>query len=115
MKFLPILSFFPSVFAILAAASPMPSTEGCRATSPPAFFLAGDSTTAAQSCCGGGWGNGFLTTLHDAIGTNFGHNGATTASFVSGADWADLLESVGRYKKSWTPYVTIQVRATMDN
>ena len=33
-----------------------------KATKPPYFILAGDSTTAVQSEGGGGWGTGFLTT-----------------------------------------------------
>lgn len=98
--------------ALLSLTSALPSFSVLRrAHGPPAFFLAGDSTTAAQSCCGGGWGNGFLTTLHGgALGSNFGHNGATTVSFVQGADWADVLESVGRYEVNYMPFVTIQVK-----
>jgi hypothetical protein len=91
--------------AALATASPVE-----RATKPPAFYLAGDSTTAAPSGSGGGWGNGFLGTLvSGAIGTNYGHNGATTATFVSGGDWATVIAAVKSAKASYTPYVTIQV------
>jgi len=35
-----------------------------------------------------GWGNGFLGTLRNgATGINYGHNGATTKSFVDRGDW----------------------------
>tara|TARA_R110002060_G_scaffold28552_4_gene38663 strand:- start:268 stop:645 length:378 start_codon:yes stop_codon:yes gene_type:complete len=90
--------------AALATASPISTVK--KQAKPPAFFLAGDSTTAS----GGGWGNGFLTTLTGgAIGTNFGHNGATTESFVSGGDWANVIAAVKKKKGAYSPYVTIQV------
>ncbi|KAG4414260.1 hypothetical protein IFR04_012598 [Cadophora malorum] len=89
--------------AALATASPISTVK--KQAKPPAFFLAGDSTTAS----GGGWGNGFLTTLTGgAIGTNFGHNGATTESFVSGGDWANVIAAVKKKKGAYSPYVTIQ-------
>lgn len=92
----------------ITLASPLGTLE--RSNRPAAFFLAGDSTTAAPSGSGGGWGNGFLSTLvNGAIGTNFGHNGATTVSFVSGGDWAKVLASVTNYKPTYSPFVTIQV------
>ncbi|KAJ8065843.1 hypothetical protein OCU04_004947 [Sclerotinia nivalis] len=78
---------------------------------PPAFLLAGDSTTAIQNAAktGGGWGNGFISTLQNgAGGINYGHNGATTVSFVSGGDWANVLASVAKYKSAYTTFVTIQ-------
>jgi hypothetical protein len=57
-----------------------------------------------------GWGNGFLSTLvNGANGTNFGHNGATTVSFVKGGDWANVLSAVTSHKEEYDPYVTIQV------
>ncbi len=101
------LSLFILISTSLTNASPLHrDSQG-----PPAFLLAGDSTTAAQNCCGGGWGNGFLSTLRNgALGSNFGRNGATTVSFVADGEWADVLESVSRYRKSYTPYVTIAVR-----
>jgi hypothetical protein len=106
MRSLIPLSLFAFLKIYLTTASPLHR----RVHGPPAFFLAGDSTTAAQSCCGGGWGNGFLSTLQNgALGSNFGHNGATTASFVQDGDWGDVLESVSRYSKFSTPYVTIAV------
>ncbi|KAL2066439.1 hypothetical protein VTL71DRAFT_2510 [Oculimacula yallundae] len=87
----------------MVASIPVASKE--NNPKPPAFFLAGDSTTAS----GGGWGNGFLTTLvGGAIGTNFGHNGATTESFVSGGDWGNVIASVKESTLGYTPYVTIQ-------
>lgn len=77
---------------------------------PAAFFLAGDSTTAAQSSGGGGWGVGFLKTLTaGAIGADFGYNGDTTATFVSGGAWANVIEAVTRSSSSYEAYVTIQV------
>lgn len=106
MRSLVTLSLFAVLNTYLTAASPLHR----RIHDLPAFFLAGDSTTAAQSCCGGGWGNGFLSTLQNgALGSNFGHNGATTVSFVYDGDWGDVLESVSRYSKSYTTYVTIAV------
>lgn len=96
------------MFVSLANSSPLRTPE--RSTKSPAFFLAGDSTTAAPSGSGGGWGNGFLTTLvNGAIGTNYGHNGAKTVSFVSGGDWANVLASVTKYKDTYDPFVMIQV------
>jgi hypothetical protein len=78
---------------------------------PPAFFLAGDSTTAKQSSGGGGWGTGFLSFLErPAIGTNYGHNGATTVSFKSGGDWDKVIGDVKRNAGSHQVFVTIQVR-----
>lgn len=81
-------------------------------TAPAAFLLAGDSTTAVQNAAltGGGWGDGFLATLRNgAGGINYGHDGTTTVSFVSGGDWANVLASVEKYKAAYTPFVTIQV------
>ncbi|CZT11461.1 related to acetylesterase [Rhynchosporium agropyri] len=87
----------------IAISSPVqPAKKGLKT---PAFFLAGDSTTAS----GGGWGNGFLTTLvGGANGTNFGHNGATTESFRAGGDWANVTGAVKRASATHSPYVTIQ-------
>ncbi|TVY75737.1 Rhamnogalacturonan acetylesterase RhgT [Lachnellula suecica] len=98
-------SFPVALLSGLALASPL----NLRQAKPPAFFLAGDSTTAAPSGSGGGWGNGFLRTLvKGANGTNFGHNGATTVSFVAGGDWANVLSAVKSNKSTFDPYVTIQ-------
>lgn len=77
--------------------------------SAPYFVLAGDSTTAVQSDGGGGWGDGFLSILtNGAAGVNLGHNGRTTASYVSGGDWATVLSDVSSKKGSYDVYVTIQ-------
>lgn len=79
---------------------------------PAAFFLAGDSTTAIINAAktGGGWGDGFLATLKNkAIGFNYGHNGATTASFRAGGDWSRVLAGVAGNKTKYTPFVTISV------
>jgi lysophospholipase L1-like esterase len=75
--------------------------------------LAGDSTTAVQASGGGGWGNGFLnnTLACGSTGHNWGHNGATTASFRAGGDWANVLADVATaMSKNYNPvFVTIQV------
>lgn len=93
----------------LASAQPRSCDRQCG-PKPPAFFLAGDSTTAVQSEGGGGWGNGFLSFLqHRAWGVNFGHNGATTRSFVDGGDWANVTQHVRENRHHFEVYVTIQV------
>jgi hypothetical protein len=94
----------------LAVAHPAPLCQNRCGPKPPAFFLAGDSTTAIQSEGGGGWGNGFLTFLQRrAWGVNFGHNGATTKSYVSGGDWANVTQHVRDNRHKFDVYVTIQV------
>lgn len=100
-----------SLLALLNIYLTIASSLHRRTHGRPAFFLAGDSTTAAQSCCGGGWGNGFLSTLQNgALGSNYGRNGATTVTYVEDGEWADVLESVSRYSKSgYIPFVTIAV------
>lgn len=92
------------LFASMAAAAV------CKRDSPPAFILAGDSTTAVQSSNGGGWGNGFLSFLtSSAWGINKGHNGATTVSFVSGGDWANVTGYVdSKTAEGYSAFVTIQ-------
>lgn len=40
---------------------------------------------------------------------NYGHNGATTSSFISGGDWVAVLGKVETYAPNSTVYVTIQV------
>lgn len=103
-------SFVCLLGALSVEALPRRSQLRNQICAPAAFFLAGDSTTAIQSSGGGGWGDGFLTTLHrGTFGINYGHDGATTASFVSGGDWATVLASVSEYKDSYSPFVTIQV------
>jgi lysophospholipase L1-like esterase len=42
------------------------------------------------------------------VGKNFGHNGATTVSFRSGGDWANVLAAAKEALSKHTPYVTIQ-------
>jgi lysophospholipase L1-like esterase len=101
-------TFFPLSFLALASSSTI--TGRAPKCKPAAFFLAGDSTTATQATSGGGWGDGFLTTLtKGAVGRNYGHNGATTVSFVAGGDWVNVLSSVRNHTKDYEPYVTIQV------
>ncbi|KAF7555890.1 hypothetical protein G7Z17_g1825 [Cylindrodendrum hubeiense] len=93
----------------LATVASMPFDAETRATKPPAFILAGDSTTAVQSTGGGGWGNGFLSFLRQsAWGVNLGHNGATTVSFVSGGDWDNVKKYVSDNVGDFNVYVTIQ-------
>lgn len=102
----PQLVTFLSLSA-LTSSFPSPSHKPLR--KPAAFFLAGDSTTAPLSSGGGGWGDGFLSTLiNGAWGINYGHDGATTVSFVAGGDWARVLSSVSSSKGAYDPYVTIQ-------
>ncbi|KAE8358271.1 SGNH hydrolase [Aspergillus caelatus] len=103
MKFALFLIFFAAVFAL-------PSVFLWKYDGPPFFLLAGDSTTATQSSSGGGWGDGFIsTTLHNgAKGLNYGHEGATTASFRAGGDWATVLSKVQEYKADYRVFVTIQ-------
>lgn len=92
----------------LALAAPSPS-HSPHTNKPAAFFLAGDSTTAVQSSSGGGWGTGFLSTLKPpAYGVNKGHNGATTASFVQGGDWAEVLDLVRNATGRYEVFVTVQ-------
>lgn len=96
--------------AIYVAAAPSTSKYQ-EVSANAAFFLAGDSTTATQAVSGGGWGNGFLTTLaRGSFGINYGHNGATTVSYRDGGDWAKVLASVSEAKGKYTTFVTIQVR-----
>ncbi|KAF2732605.1 SGNH hydrolase [Polyplosphaeria fusca] len=77
-----------------------------RADRPVYWLLAGDSTTAPK----GGWGDGFLATTvaPGSSGHNYGHSGATTASFRSGGDWAKVIADIGTFKKDYEVYVTIQ-------
>ncbi|KFY16788.1 hypothetical protein V491_05227, partial [Pseudogymnoascus sp. VKM F-3775] len=105
MKASSVVSSLALLAGSLVSASPM----RCRADKPAAFLLAGDSTTAVQSTGGGGWGTGFLGTLtNGAVGTNYGHNGRTTVSFVEGGDWATVIADVESKVSSYTTYVTIQ-------
>lgn len=94
---------FPSLFCFTAFASPLSE----RAAKPVYWLLAGDSTTAPN----GGWGDAFIdTTLaNGASGHNYGHSGATTASFRAGGDWTKVIKDVGTYKSSYDVYTTIQV------
>lgn len=57
-----------------------------------------------------GWGDGFINTTlkNGATGKNLGHNGATTVSFRSGGDWANVLAAAKEALSKHTPYVTIQ-------
>ncbi|KAJ2904297.1 hypothetical protein MKZ38_008356 [Zalerion maritima] len=97
-----------SVLASFSLATALPG-RGHHSNKPPAFFLAGDSTTAVQSEGGGGWGDGFLSFLiPTAWGTNCGHNGATTVSFVEGGDWATVIGEVEDNKDEYDCWVTIQ-------
>ena len=125
MKVSSVISSLALLAGSVVSASPL---VAC-ADKPAAFLLAGDSTTAVQSTGGGGiqspkrpkrsgaltdtfpgWGTGFLATLtNGAVGTNYGHNGRTTVSFVEGGDWATVIADVKSKASSYTTYVTIQV------
>lgn len=98
------------LLTMFTAAAPHTGTTKFNSTKPPAFFLAGDSTTAIQSAGGGGWGVGFLSFVKSpAWGVDYGHNGATTVSFVDGGDWATVIQAVENNTESYQPFVTIQV------
>ena len=89
--------------------SPELAARGIEAGKIPAFYLAGDSTTAPQSSGGGGWGDGFLSLLtQGAIGKNYGHNGATTVSFMK-SDWGKVIASASSEASTHRVFVTIQV------
>lgn len=92
-----------SLLFSVAIASPIVE----RAAKPIYWLLAGDSTTAP----GGGWGDGFLssTVASGSTGHNYGHSGATTASFRAGGDWGKVIKDIGTYKSKYDVYTTIQV------
>jgi hypothetical protein len=97
------VSYLSLAPVMLTAASPHP-----RSSSDPVYWLlAGDSTTAS----GGGWGDAFLSTTvaPGSSGVNYGHSGATTASFRAGGDWGKVISEIGAHKDSSRVYVTIQV------
>ncbi|OIW22485.1 SGNH hydrolase [Coniochaeta ligniaria NRRL 30616] len=98
------------LFSLLSMAAAVPAKERNPCSrKPAAFFLAGDSTTAIQSTDGGGWSNGFLSFLRNgAWGVNYGHNGATTVSFVAGGDWGTVIGRVKNSTADFDVYVTIQ-------
>ncbi|KAH7115878.1 SGNH hydrolase-type esterase domain-containing protein [Dendryphion nanum] len=89
-------------FAVAASAFPWRN----RAEKPVYWLLSGDSTTATK----GGWGDGFLATTvaSGSSGHNYGHSGATTASFRAGGDWANVVKDIKKYKDKYSVYVTIQ-------
>ncbi|KAF2019805.1 carbohydrate esterase family 12 protein [Aaosphaeria arxii CBS 175.79] len=91
-----------SVLASLAAASPL----AVQADRPVYWLLAGDSTTAPN----GGWGDGYLATTvaSGSSGHNYGHSGATTASFRAGGDWGKVINDIKKYKEKYDVWVTIQ-------
>jgi hypothetical protein len=78
------------------------------AAKPVYWLLSGDSTTAPK----GGWGDAYLSTTvaSGSSGHNYGHSGATTASFRAGGDWANVIKDIGTNKAKYDVYVTIQVR-----
>lgn len=118
MLFASPLAHLLSLTPLLQIASTIPflghgDIKPCK-RQPPAFFLAGDSTTAIQSSDGGGWGLGFLSTLESpAWGIDYGHNGATTVSFVAGGIWSDVIDSVQDSSEDYDVLVTIQVSASV--
>lgn len=103
MRFSSALSL---AFLATTHATPTARLDIARATKPPAFFLAGDSTTATH----GGWGDGFLELLtNGAMATNFGKSGASTYSFMHTGHWDDVLEAAAANNETYRPYITIQV------
>ena len=107
----PTMNLLTTIYLLANAATALASPRSApRATKPPFFLLAGDSTTANQSSNGGGWGAGFLnfTLKSPASGINYGHNGATTVSFRNGGDWDTVLSQVDSHKDDYEVFVTIQ-------
>lgn len=92
---------------LLPLALALPTLPHPRADPPVHWLLAGDSTTAP----GGGWGDAFLSTTvaPGSSGVNYGHSGATTASFRAGGDWARVLGEVASHREEYRVYVTVQV------
>lgn len=103
---LTLLSLLPLVFAA-------PSNVHDALRRPIYWLLAGDSTTATS----GGWGDAFLskTVARGSSGKNYGHSGATTASFRAGGDWARVTKDLSIYKQDYRVYVTIQVHLSQPN
>ncbi|KAI5838853.1 SGNH hydrolase-type esterase domain-containing protein [Morchella snyderi] len=108
MKVSVILSLLGVSFQVVAAARE--NHHRVAESKPSVFLLAGDSTTATQAANGGGWGDGFknFTLKAPSFAINYGHNGATTSSFISGGDWATVLGKLEAYAGNSTVYVTIQ-------
>lgn len=96
-----------TLLSLLPAALALPAALQSRADEPVFWLLAGDSTTAPN----GGWGDAFLSTTvaQGSSGTNYGHSGASTASFRAGGDWAKVISDIGARKSKYRVYVTIQV------
>lgn len=90
-----LFPFLLSVLPITLASSVQNRNQSGR---PVYFLLAGDSTTAPD----GGWGDGFLATTvaPGSSGHNYGHSGATTASFRAGGDWGKVVKDIKTYKVS---------------
>jgi lysophospholipase L1-like esterase len=100
------ISLIQVVSSLLPLVAAFPHHPACASTS---FILAGDSTTAVQSLNGGGWGTGFgLTLLPPSFSENHGHNGRSTATFISSGDWDGVLAAVKNYTASDRVFVTIQ-------
>lgn len=100
-----------TVLSLLPLSLAAPAAFHSAATKPIYWLLAGDSTTATN----GGWGDAFLSTTvaPGSSGTNYGHSGATTASFRAGGDWARVLADISTYKSDYRVYVTIQVSTSI--
>lgn len=96
-----------SLLSLLPLAAAAPGQFFRQAAKPVYWLLSGDSTTAPD----GGWGDAFLATTvaKGSSGHNYGHSGATTKSFRAGGDWKNVITDVGKYKKDYRVYVTIQV------
>jgi len=102
--------FKKEIFSFLACTAGALGVQHRNRATASVFLLAGDSTTARQSANGGGWGDGFknFTLTSPSFAVNYGHNGATTSSFIEGGDWATVLSDASQYSATKTVYVTIQ-------
>ncbi|KAK6538476.1 hypothetical protein TWF694_010059 [Orbilia ellipsospora] len=78
------------------------TTAAASTSTAASFVLAGDSTVTNDK----GWGGAFCSSVSAKTCTNLAHSGATTATYVSGGDWANLLTVVKAAAKPC--YVTIQ-------
>ncbi|EUC49614.1 carbohydrate esterase family 12 protein [Bipolaris oryzae ATCC 44560] len=95
-----------TLLSLLPLSLAAPSSLHDAAAKPIYWLLAGDSTTATN----GGWGDAFLskTVAPGSSGKNYGHSGATTASFRAGGDWGRVIKDISTYKQDYRVYVTIQ-------
>ncbi|EMD97335.1 carbohydrate esterase family 12 protein [Bipolaris maydis ATCC 48331] len=95
-----------TLLSLLPLSLAAPSSLRDATAKPIYWLLAGDSTTATS----GGWGDAFLskTVAPGSSGKNYGHSGATTASFRAGGDWGRVIKDISNHKEDYDVYVTIQ-------